>query len=300
MLLEENFLSVIMVARDCADTIEEKVIQLDDYLKTKFKNYEIIIVENFSRDNTLQILNDCDRKITILELARFHNEQQALRAGVDISIGDYILEIEDVSFNFNFDIIHTMYQSSQKGNDFVILSPKKVSLSSYLFYWIINRYFRHRLNSRIASSLLVLSSRRCQNKTIETGNVIINRNVSYFLSGLQFEIIYMNIKYKNTRSFFENINLMVDTLTYYTDVLTKLALCVSILFFSISIGALLLSLVSYFIKGAVEGWTSIIMFLGFSFSGVFLMFAILTKYLNSILQSTVKTKSYIYKSVIKK
>ncbi|TDF96333.1 glycosyltransferase [Paenibacillus piri] len=300
MILEENFLSVIMVARNCADVIEDKVNRLDCYLKSRFKHYEIIVVENFSRDNTLQLLKNCAAKLTILELARFHNVQQALRAGVDISIGDYILEIDEVRLDYDMDIIFTMYEACLKGNDFVICSPQKVSASSYLFYWIINKYFKGKLNTRIASSVLVLSSRRCQNKIVETGNVIINRNISYLLSGLQFEIIYLNIKYKNNRNLFENVNLMVDTLTYYTDILTRLALFVSFLFFFISLGALLFSLVSYFIKGAVEGWTSLIMFLGFSFSGVFLMFAILTKYLNSILQSTVNTKSYIFKSVMKK
>ena len=58
----------------------------------------------------------------------------------------------------------------------------------------------------------------------------------------------------------------------------------SIIFFMISVFGGIYSLRSYFIlKVTVPGWTAIMLFLSFGFSGMFLSIGILAKYLSTIL-----------------
>ncbi len=297
---EENFLSVILLVHNNEKSIVEKINNLNDVLEHNFKNYEIVVVDNFSSDQTLDKLNSMDSKMTIVELSRKHNTQQALISGVDICIGDFIVEIEDISSIENFDMIMDIYRTSLQGYDFVFYSPKKAKYTSKIFYLLINNYFKKRLNAAINSTIMVLSSRRGQNKTSETGNVIANRNISYLLSGLNYKVIYTDLRKTNNRGFLENIDLFVDTLIHYTDLIPKAATFISMFFASISGLFLIYSFIFYFTIGTVEGWASTNTFLAFSFTGIFLMFAFVSKYLLNILSISKKTKQYTFKSVIKK
>jgi glycosyltransferase involved in cell wall biosynthesis len=297
---EDNFISTVLVVNNNSKILEDKLKLLNNVLESNFKNYEIIIVDNFSADNTLEILNKVDFKINVIELSKKHNSQQAIRAGIDLSIGDFIIEIEDIRQVEDFNILIDLYKTCLQGNDFVFYSPKRIPLSSKIFYKIINNYFKNKLHSDINSSILVISSRRGQNKTAETGSIIINRNISYLLSGLKYEVIYTDKQYKNKRGFFENVDLFIDTLIHYTDIITKTATYIALLFFGVSISFLLYGISIFVTIGAIEGWTSLTMFLSVSFSGLFLMFAIVFKYLFSILSVTKKTKSYSFKSITKK
>lgn len=297
---EQNFLSVVLVSHNSEKEILIKLDQLVKVLESRFKYYEIIVVDNFSKDKTLELLNQSSHKITIVELSKRHNSQQALRAGMDIAIGDFLLEVENINQTSNFEVILDLYEECLKGNDFVFYSSNTSSLTSKAFYHLINRYYKRRLDAVIGSSSLVLSSRRGQNKTIETGSVIVNRNVSYLLSGLSCSVIQHQQKYRNGRGMFENIDLFVDTLIHYTDLIPKTATMVSFLFAFISFVFMVYGFVMYATVGTTEGWASTNIFLSVSFAGVFLMLGLLSKYLLNILNVSKQTKPYTFRSVTKK
>ena len=297
---EDNYVSVVAVVRNMENSIEEKMKKLDETLSVNFLHYEIVMVDNFSTDKTLLKLSELNKKITIIELSRPHNLQQALMAGVDISIGDFIIEIDNISYIEDFSIIMDLYHTSLEGYDFVFYSPKKIPLGSRLFYKLINNYYKSKFNSDINSALIVLSSRRGQNKVSETGSIVVNRSISYVLSGLNYKTLLSDVKYINHRGFMENLDLMFETLINHTNLIPKVATGISLLFFIISLGFLFYSIFIFTTIGAIVGWTSITMILSFSFCGVFLMFAVALKYLFSILNVTKKAKPYSYRSVIKK
>ena len=298
--LEQNYISVIIVVNDEKKDIIEKINKINDVLKNSFKNSEILIVDNTSKKINFGSLKESKINHTIIKLPIKHSNQSALNAGVAMAIGDYIVEIEDISFDIDYNKIIEMYRKSQEGYDFVFLTPKKSRRSSKIFYNILNKYFKNSFNEDINSSVMTLSSRRGQNKVAEVGKRIINRNVAYVLSGLKSSYIVVDMDYKNNRGFSENLMLMFDTLIYYTDAIMLFTQRLAFGFFILFGLGVIYSIITKIVKETVEGWASLFIILSLGFFGIFFILSIVIRYLHHILQNSLNTKDYIYRSVDKK
>ena len=298
--LEQNYISVVLVVNEENSEIESKILNIKEVLDNNFKNSEIVIVNNMAQNDRLKGLENLEFKHTIVNLPMKHRTQQALNAGTAIAIGDYVVEIEDISFNIDYNKIIEMYRKSQEGYDFVFLTPKNSRWSSKKFYNILNQYFKNSFNEDISSSVMTLSSRRGQNKVAEVGKRIINRNVAYVLSGLKSTSIIADIDYKNNRGFSENLMLMFDTLIYYTDAIMLFTQRLAFFFFMLFGLGIIYSLILRILKETVEGWASLFVILSLGFFGIFFILSIIIRYLHHILQNSLNTKDYIYRSVDKK
>ena len=170
-----------------------------------------------------------------------------------------------------------MYKKSQEGYDFVFLTPKKLRKSSKIFYNILNKYFKNSFNEDISSSVMTLSSRRSQNKVAEVGKRIINN-----------------------RGFSENLMLMFDTLIYYTDAIMLFTQRLAFIFFALFGLGVIYSLITRIVRETVEGWASLFIVLSLGFFGIFLILSIIIRYLHHILQNSLNSKDYIYRSANKK
>lgn len=297
--LEQNYISVIIVVNDEKKNIIEKINKINDILKNNFKNSEILIVDNTSKKISFESLKNLKINHTIIKLPIKHGNQSALNAGIAMAIGDYIVEIEDISFDIDYNQIVDLYKKSQEGNDFVFLTPKKSRWSSKIFYKILNRAFRNMFESDINSSVMTLSSRRGQNKIAEVGKRIINRNVAYVLSGLKSSSIFIDIKYRNKRNFSSNLMLMFDTLIYYTDVVMLFSQQLSFIFFILfGLGAVY-SIVQKLFFDIVKGWASIFTLTSLGFFGIFFILSIIIRYLHHILRNSLNSKDYIFGSIEK-
>lgn len=297
--LEQNYISVIIVVNDEKKDIIEKINKINDVLKNSFKNSEILIVDNTSKKINFGSLKESKINHTIIKLPIKHSNQSALNAGVAMAIGDYIVEIEDISFDIDYNQIVDLYKKSQEGNDFVFLTPKQSKWSSKIFYKILNRSFKNMFEADISSSVMTLSSRRGQNKIAEVGRRIINRNVAYVLSGLKYTSIIADIKYKNKRSFSSNLMLMFDTLIYYTDVVMLFSQQLSFIFFILfGLGAVY-SVVQKLFFDIVKGWASIFTLTSLGFFGIFFILSIMIRYLHHILRNSLNSKDYIFGSIEK-
>ena len=258
-----------------------------------------MIVDNTSRKINFGSLKESKINHTIIKLPIKHSNQSALNAGVAMAIGDYIVEIEDISFDIDYNQIVDLYKKSQEGNDFVFLTPKQSKWSSKIFYKILNRSFKNMFEADISSSVMTLSSRRGQNKIAEVGRRIINRNVAYVLSGLKCSSIIADIKYKNKRSFSSNLMLMFDTLIYYTDVVMLFSQQLSFIFFILfGLGAVY-SVVQKLFFDIVKGWASIFTLTSLGFFGMFFILSIMIRYLHHILRNSLNSKDYIFGSIEK-
>jgi len=297
--LEQNYISVIIVVNDEKKDIIEKINEINDILKNNFKNSEILVVDNTSKKVSFESLKKSKINYTIIKLPIKHGNQQALNAGIAMAIGDYIVEIEDISFDMDYNQIVDLYKKSQEGNDFVFLTPKQSKWTSKIFYKILNRSFKDMFESDISSSVMTLSSRRGQNKIAEVGKRIINRNVAYVLSGLKSFSIITDIKYKNKRSFSSNLMLMFDTLIYYTDVVMLFSQRLSFIFFILFGLGVVYSIIQKLFFDIVKGWASIFTLTSLGFFGIFFILSIIIRYLHHILRNSLNSKDYIFASIEK-
>lgn len=297
--LEQNYISVILVISSEEDNFTEKIEKINKILNNNFKNSEIIIVDNSVGRINLSNLSEQEIKHTLIKLPIKHGSQQALNAGTAIAIGDYIIEIEDTSFNIEYNQIMDLYRKSQEGYDFVFLTPKKSRKSSKLFYKILNSYFKNMFNSDISSSIMTLSSRRGQNKIAEVGKRVINRNVAYVLSGLKTFSIITDVEYKNKRSFSDNLMLMFDTLIYHIDAIMLISQRLSFIFLGLFSLGITYSIILKLFFNIVEGWASLFILLSLGFFGIFFILSIIIRYLHHILRSSLNSKDSIYRVVEK-
>ena len=298
--LEQNYISIVLVINNDNSQVENKIKEIKEVLENNFKNSEIVIVDNTTKIDSLESLKSLDFKYTEIRLPIKHRTQQALNAGTATAIGDYIIEIEDISFDIDYNKILDMYKKSQGGYDFVFLAPKKSRKSSKIFYSILNRYFKNSFNEDISSSVMTLSSRRGQNKVSEVGKKVINRNVAYVLSGLKCSSIITDINYRNKRSFSENTILMFDTLIYYTDAIMILTQIIAFFFLILfGIGGIYSFALKIFFN-TIEGWASLFVVLSLGSFGIFSILSIIVRYLHHILKNSLNSKDYIYREINKK
>lgn len=298
--LEDNYISVVTVVDNHSCDIENKIKDISNVLSENFKNYELIVVDNNAGREIRDKIENLSNRYVHIYLPVTHDSQSVIAAGSNVAIGDYIVEIPDLSLEIDYNIIIDMYKKCQEGNDFVFLTPKKTSFLSNIFYKILNKNLKSSIKSSITSSIMTLLSRRGFNKTADLGNKMENRSLSYILSGLKYDNIVYDMDYDNYRTFSQNYKLMMQTFIYYTDVILKAAQKISMLFFSVSIFFIFYSLYSYFFKNVISGWTSTVVVISIGFSGVFLIFSIIIRYLDNILKIVSNKKDYIYGSIEKK
>ena len=297
--LEQNYISVVLVVNDKDYDTINKVQNISNILKDNFKGSEIVIVDNAIKNLELNTLSEKNIKYTLIKLPIKHRTQQALNAGTAMAIGDYIVEIEDISIEIDYSKIINLYKKSQEGYDFVFLVPKKSRFTSKIFYKSLNKYFKNVFTEDISSSVMTLSSRRGQNKVSEVGKRVINRHVAYILSLLKSSSIVANIDYKNKRAFSENTMLMFDTLIYYTDAVMLITQRIAFLFlFLFGVGVVYSFILRIFFN-TIEGWASLFVVLSLGFFGIFSILSIIVRYLHHILQNSLNSKDYIYRSIDK-
>jgi glycosyltransferase involved in cell wall biosynthesis len=297
--LEENYISAVVVVHDNAPVLADKLKSLNGALAGLFKYFEIIVVDNFSRDNTAEVLKSIQLPMAVVTLARWHNSQSALTAGVELAIGDYILEIPSIGAGVDYGLIEELYRVCQQGSDFVFLVPEKTRTASRLFYRLLNGYYRGRTSEQFVSSMMTLSSRRGQNKTADVGTRIVNRNVTYLLTGLKCATVKSTAINNDRRSLRENFDLMTDTLIFHTDYIAALAFRAALVFLGVSLCATAYSLAMFFTINTAPGWASTFILIAIGFGALFALTAVICKYLSSLIKLHLP-KNYTFSSVEKK
>lgn len=130
MSKEDTFVSLICICRNHGLFLPNFIAEATQYLSYFYLNYEIIIIDNGSTDNSKAILEDTIKKfasIRYLQLTRSTDFETAVMAGLDSSIGDYVVTINPDNDPINK--IRTMIETCRIGNDLVIgqktNNPKK-------------------------------------------------------------------------------------------------------------------------------------------------------------------------------
>jgi hypothetical protein len=303
---EDNYISVVIhynseKSKKLIDFIQVLQSSLDSF----FKNIEYIIVFNGVRPdiNFLKVFNDTKSSISSIELPWYHNIEDSMRAGIEYSIGDFIYEFDNVYFNLDPDFLIRAYQISLEGFDCVSVLPSNFDQSffSKIFYKTLNSFSNSQLNTEIFR----LITRRMINRVRQSNSNFQYRKYNYHFSGLPITNISYNLnnnlKNYNQFSFFQKLSLGSTVLVYYTNIVSRLSLLLSIIFFLFSILNIGYALLSYIFKKDYiqSGWTTTMIFLSISFSGLFIILAILSKYLQIILRELQSDNSYTFKEVKK-
>lgn len=305
---EKNFISAVVYVHNAQDRIEAFLNAILTTLENNFEHSEIICVNDDSTDQSTELIKEISKKaatasVTILNMSYFHGLETAMNAGMDLSIGDFVLEFDSTILDFDPDEIMTVYRHSLKGYDIVSAAPdSKQRMSSRLFYGIFN-HFAH-FPYKMTTERFRILSRRVINRISTMNKTVPYRKAVYAKSGLKVDHLEYEAKMKQSKDADRaekeyRVRLAVDSLILFTEVGYRFSMIMTAFMMVMSVFMTVYSIVIYSTAHPVEGWTTTILFLSVAFLGLFGILTIIMKYLQLLVDLVFKRKHYSFESIEK-
>jgi glycosyltransferase involved in cell wall biosynthesis len=219
--ITDSFVSAAIVINNDQKIIQSYLQEIHEVLKRSFRFYEIVIIDNGSTDQSSSIVIELQKHIPnvrLLSLSRQYELETAYSAGLENSIGDYVL-IQDLNCDPPQEI-PKMIRIAQQGYDIVTAVRKTrlenslvERLGAWVFYWIsvnvLNIHFpKNDSNFRVFSRRAVTAFSKIKTRY---------RYLRYFsaTSGFSQKIVTYKRKYKRpykARSFLGSVNLAMNVM----------------------------------------------------------------------------------------
>lgn len=303
---EKNFISAVLYVHNNEMQIVDTLKRINEILSNNFEKYEIICVNDYSTDKSAeQIRGFADNikgsMISILNMSYYQGIELSMNAGVDLAIGDFVFEFDNIEMDYSKETIIEVYYQSLKGFDIVSAAPKKpMKKTSILFYNVFNGYSNN--PNKLKTEAFRILSRRAINRVQSMNKTIPYRKAIYANCGLKIDTIYYDsIMKKNMNrddgDFRKNI--AIESLILFTDIAYKAAIFMTLLMI---IGIVLVGIytvVVFVSQQPVAGWTTTMLFLSVVFFGVFAILAIVIRYLSIIVDLIFKKQKYMIESIEK-
>ena len=288
------------VVSECYKRLKEVLTNLNDY------NYEIIFVDDGSRDQTLSILEKIamvDKNIKVISLSRNFGHQAAVQAGLKLSSGDAVIII-DADLQDPPELIPQMISLWENGND-VIYAKRKSREGETKFKLFSAKMFYNILNdlSDVSIPKDTGDFRLADRKVVDVINSLPEHNK--FFRGL-FSWVGLKqapIEYERKERFAgetkyplnKMIKLAKDGIFSFSTKPLKFVTKLGIVSIFISILILIYSILSFIFdwNNLTAGWTSIMVTVTF-FAGVQLIsLGMISEYIGRIYDESKNRPSYI-------
>lgn len=128
------YLSVVLPIFNEEKSLPELMRELYLVCDSLNKNYEIIFVDDCSRDKTAEIINqyaDKDSRIKMIRFSRNFRHQAAISAGLDVSRGELVVTM-DSDLQHPPEVIREFIKQAELGYDIVIAERIAVKHRSFL------------------------------------------------------------------------------------------------------------------------------------------------------------------------
>lgn len=302
---EKNFISAIFYTRNNAGDIRQNLTKFYSFFEERFETFEMIVVNDASTDETEQSVIEVFKpynvqSLSLVNMSHYQGVEASVIAGMDYAIGDYVMEFDTIFIDYDFNVIMDAYRKCMEGFDIVTASPDTTNFSSRVFYKLFNSHSQ--INKKLVTERFRILSRRAINRINNLTVSITYRKAVYYSSGLQSSIfIYKSIDKNLSKAirpaFGERMGLAIKSLLLFTDIIVKMAFYLALGMFTFSIIVAIYALwVKLVFKGIIEGWTTLMIFLAISFSGIFVLLAFLIKYVSLNFDLSNRSKNYIYSS----
>lgn len=305
---EKNFVSAVLYVHNDEAQIGGFLQMVADVLEDHFEHSEIICVNDCSGDNSVNEVRKVSRKvknttITVLNMSYFHGVEVAMNAGMDLAIGDFVLEFDACVPDFAPVEIMAAYHKTLTGYDIVSASPdKRQRFTSSVFYKVFNQFtdFPYQLGTERFRVL----SRRVINRISSMNKSVPYRKAVYANCGLKTA----NIRYQVTdvqaskddkaeRKY--RTDLAINSIILFTEIGYRFAVTMTVLMMLVAIAVAVYSAVVYLFSTPVAGWTTTIFFMSFAFFGLFGILTIIIKYLQILVDLVFRRKKYSFESIEK-
>jgi len=302
---EKTFVSVVAYLRNDLEHLPGFLETVFELFEANFDKYEIIFVNDHSTDGSLAIIDDFASKhhvsVAIVNMSYYQGLESSMKAGVDLAIGDFVYEFDTIEIDYNPQIIIDIYHEALKDIDNVrarAMSKKKAS--SHLFYRLFNRYSNTK--GKLTSETFRIISRRAINRVDSLFSTVPYRKAALASCGLKTKIVdYSPIKKIRTTMKGRKYRFKTgfNSLILFSDIFYRFSIFMSLFMMISTIGVGIYVIVMFLNNVPIAGWTSSMLFQSAAFFGIFILFAVLTKYLSLILELSFKKQDYLVESIKK-
>lgn len=297
---EKNFVSAVIYLHDCAGQVNSFFSCLLDQLEAHFDHYEIVAVNDGCTDDTVARLKEfaagkMEKPLTILNMSLHQGVEQAMNAGLDASIGDFVFEFDSLDTPYPVEMIWQAYQTALTGFDVVTVSPSRQKSASKAFYALFNAFS----NSvyQLESDAFRLVSRRAINRVKAISENLPYRKAAYAASGLACKTLHFEGTIRSQQE--DRLDKAVDSLALYTDAGYKISFGISCLMAVLTLIALVYTIVVWLVGEPVTGWTTTMLVLSGGLAGMFVILTIAVKYLSLLVNLVFRKQSYLIEGIEK-
>lgn len=302
---EKNFISAVVYLYNEGSNVQFHLKGLENTLNQNFEKYEIIVVNDGSSDDSVQLVKSYvssqeGAKVTLMNMGYHQGLETAMDAGVDLAIGDFVFEMESADADYNWSVLMEVYQHSLEGYDIVNAKGKvgKKVTSGSLFYKIMNRFAN--LQYPLASGSFRIVSRRAINRIHSLATRIPYRKVAYSNCGLKCDtLLYDCIKTIKSKRYSKRMELATNSLVLFTDLAFRFSFWFAVLTVVFAIGMTIYTVYSLIVNKTVGDWAIVILFMSFALSGLLAVLCMVIRYLSSLVRLNFLKRDYVFESIDK-
>ncbi|MCI8417886.1 MAG: glycosyltransferase [Lachnospiraceae bacterium] len=294
---ESNFISAVVYVHNQEKELPAFLHKINGILAGNFEHYEIICVNDFSRDKSVEAVTAFARNlegasVSILHMSYYQGVELSMNAGMDLAIGDFVFEFDRVTCGFPDNLMMEIYKTCLSGYDIVSAAPVRAERwSSRLFYRVYNQVAGRKTMLRTETFRIL--SRRAINRVHSMCQSIPYRKAVYANCGL--ETCTRTYEPEGGREQLPREvrearrDMAFNSLILFTNLGYRVSSALAGLMMLLAVFIGVYTVVIFASARPVEGWTTTMLFLSLAFFGVFAIFSMIIKYL-SILTDLVFTK----------
>lgn len=284
-------LSVICTIYRSSLIVDQLVEQLIESVKQLPYEFEILLVDDFSPDNSWKKIEENSNKYTFvkgIKLSRNFGQQIAMSAGIHFATGNYII-IMDGDLQNPPSAIPLLIDKLNEGNDIVYTVSKtrnnfRDNITSRFFWHIITKVFKvNIIKNQLMMKGMTKDFAANYNRYGE-----ISRTVSGIVNDIGMK--HASIEIENQKrhsgrsnySFYKRFNLMIDIVLNMTNAPLNIIINISLLTLFGTIILSIYHLTMFFFNDVPSGFTSIILSVFFFGSLTLLVLGIIGRYLSNI------------------
>ena len=309
--MENPFISVVSPVYKAENIIEELVVRIETELSKITNNYEIILIEDFSPDNSWENIcriADHNDKVKGVRFSRNFGQHMAIKSGLELSKGDCCI-VMDCDLQDDPVYFQSLVAEWQKGNDIVYTQKEKrahsrfKNISTSFFNKIFNFLVesdKSKTNSNVGSFSLV------SKKVINAFNQYNDYQFHYLmvLRWLGFETSYITIKHqkrfegKSSYNFKKMMEHATVGIVYQSNKLLRLSIYLGFIFSAISLIAIIVVVFKYFVSGFQSGWASMFVLILLSTGLLLMSIGVLGLYLGRVFEQVKQRPQYVIDKTI--
>ena len=309
MLKKELELSIISPIYLAENIVDDLVKQIKENVLCITKNFEIILIDDGSHDNSwLKIEENCkkDHRIKGIRLSKNFGQHYAISAGLKKCFGNYAI-VMDCDLQHDPIYIKDLINKAEEGFDIVLtkeINTEKSLLrkiSSKIFYFIYNLFTSSdELDAKVGNFSIL------NHKVIEAFNSTqeYHRHYLMLLKSLGFHSTNIKINHKkryegkSSYGFITLIKLAIDGIISNSDTLLRKTITLGFIYVLFALAYSFYALFTYFYQGSYPGFTSIIIILLSSTGIILSSLGIIGIYIGKIFIQVKKRPLYIIDTMI--